>query len=58
MEIVCSDCGEGLSDDTEACPVCAGTSKGYRFGEEDITDGRIQAPEEFFGIRDETPDWY
>lgn len=58
MEIVCSDCGQRLSDGVGVCPVCEGTSKGFRYGEDDLADGRIQAPEGFFNIRDESPDWY
>jgi hypothetical protein len=58
MEIVCSDCGTDLSNDPDACPACSGTAKGYRFGYDDIKDGHIQAPEGFFALRDELPDWY
>jgi hypothetical protein len=58
MDIVCSNCGADLANDPDVCPDCSGTAKGYRFGREDIKDGRIQAPEGFFALRDELPDWY
>ena len=58
MEIVCTECGASLSENANWCEACGGTSKNFRFGEDDVAGGRIQAPEGFFGIRDESPDWY